>query len=168
MSTQTVYQTDGFTLTEALITVVIIGILSSVALPNYSKHLERTKQNGMAAAMEQILVRVVNFKEEIGLSPTTWNELNNQMAIMTTTGPASGNNGELDQSIKLLGNEYEIRRTNSKTNNEYYIFTANNTRNSTRNVIGCIDLSTGASDVKLGIIDTTSKEAAKESDLVCK
>ena len=64
-------KTSGFTVTELIIGVVIIGILSSMAIPNYINQLKRTKQNGMAATMEQILVRVVSFKEEIGLPPTT-------------------------------------------------------------------------------------------------
>ena len=36
---------DGFTITELIITIVIIGILSSIALPNYLKHFQKARQN---------------------------------------------------------------------------------------------------------------------------
>ena len=155
-------------MTELLATVSIIGILSSIALPNYSQQLERTKQNSMAAAMEQLLVRVVSSKEELGLPPTTWEELNDQAAIMTKSGPATTSNGALNQSIDLAASSYSVKRTNSASESNYYIFTANTNNNSKRNVLGCVDLSTGASDVKLGIEDSSTKSAVTDSDLKCK
>ncbi len=35
---------DGFTLLELMIVVIIVGILSSVALPTYTKTIERSRQ----------------------------------------------------------------------------------------------------------------------------
>ena len=118
--------------------------------------------------MEQLLVRVVSSKEEIGLPPTTWEELNDQAAIMTASGPASSTNGNLDQSLVLEGGLYSVKRANGTSESNYYIFSAENSDNSKRNVLGCIDLNTGASDVKLGIEDSATKSAVTDSDLNCK
>ena len=118
--------------------------------------------------MEQLLVRVVSSKEEIGLPPTTWEELNDQAAIITKSGPASTSNGTLDQSLDLNENSYLVQRIGNTSDSNYYIFNAINSNNIKRNVLGCIDLKTGASDVKLGSKDSTTKGAVTESDLKCK
>jgi len=159
---------NGFSLTELLAAVSIVGILSAIALPNYTKQVERTHQSGMAAFMEQLLVRIVSSKEEIGLPPTTWLELNNQVAIMTKSGPASMDDGELDKEITLSGGDYIIKRIDDKSDANYFIIAAENTRDVKSNVIGCIDLNTGASDVKLGVVDSETQDKAKESDLLCR
>ncbi len=46
---------NGFTLSEVMITVVIVGILSAIALPNYFNQVQRTKQNEAVATLSQIL-----------------------------------------------------------------------------------------------------------------
>jgi type IV pilus assembly protein PilA len=159
---------NGFTLTELMISDEIIGVIGSIALTNYSQQLERSKQNNMAAAMEQLLVRVVSSKEEIGIAPTTWEELNDQAAIMTKSGPASTSSGTLNQSIDIAGSSYTVKRTNGESESNYYIFAANTNDNSKRNILGCIDLGTGASDVKLGVEDSSTKSAVTDNDLNCK
>ena len=87
---------------------------------------------------------------------------------MTKSGPASDNDGDLTQSIDLSGSDYILKRSNNSSNGDYYVFTATNSSDVERNVIGCIDLNTGASDVKLGIVNTADQSAAKESDLICR
>ena len=49
-------EANGFTLSEIMITVVIVGILSAVALPNYFNQVQRTKQNEAAATLAQIQI----------------------------------------------------------------------------------------------------------------
>ena len=159
---------NGFSLTELLAAVSIVGILSAIALPNYSKQVERTHQSGMAAFMEQVLVRIVSSKEEIGLPPTSWFELGNQAAIMTKSGPVSEDNGKLDEEIAWSEGNYTIKRIDDKLDANYFVIAAENTRNEKMNVLGCIDLITGASDVKLGVVDSATQDKVQETDLLCR
>ena len=160
--------TNGFSLTELLAAASIVGILSAIALPNYSNQVERTHQSGMAAFMEQLMVRIVSSKEEIGIPPATWLELNNQAAIMTKSGQASQANGELDQEIAWSGGDYTISRIDDQSDPNYFIMAAENTRNAKRNVLGCIDLTTGASDMKLGVVNSDTQDKVQETDLLCR
>ena len=44
---------DGFTLIEALVTIVISGILSSIALPIYVNQVNRSRQNEASSTIAQ-------------------------------------------------------------------------------------------------------------------
>ena len=158
-------QANGFTLVEAMITVVIVGILSSIALPNYFKQVQRTKQNEAASTLAQFQTTVASYFDEFNLTPASWADLNNVAVIMTNSGPASVGDGALTTQITLPGNEYSVSRTNVAKN--YYEFTASSTNNnaSEYNVIACVCLSTGASDLKKGTID--SEGEVESADLVC-
>ena len=97
-------EANGFTLSEIMITVVIVGILSAIALPNYFRQVQRTKQNEAAATLAQIQNTVATYIDEYNLIPTSWIDLNNIAAIMTTSGPA-----ELEsfKSISLPGGKLQ-------------------------------------------------------------
>ena len=157
-------EANGFTLVEAMITVVIVGILSSIALPNYFNQVQRTKQNEAASTLAQFQTTVASYLDEFNLSPVNWVDLNNVAVIMTNSGPASAGNA-LTTQITLPGDQYSVSRTNVADN--YYEFTATSTNNnaSEYNVIACVCLSTGASDIKKGTID--SEGEVTTADLVC-
>ncbi len=159
---------DGFSLTELMTAVSIVGILSAIAIPNYSNQMERTKQNSMAASMEQLLVRIVSSKEEIGLPPETWKDLSNQAVIMTKTGPVSSSQGKLIEEITLSDGDYTVKRIDDLTDDNYFVLEALIAQRPERNVLGCIDLNTGASDVKLGVVHSKTSIKAEMSDLICK
>ncbi len=158
-------EANGFTLVEAMITVVIVGILSSIALPNYFSQVQRTKQNEAASTLAQLQTTVATYLDEFNLSPVDWADLNDIAVIMTNSGPAAAGNGALTTQINLPGNEYSVIRTNVANN--YYEFTASSTNNnaSEYNVIACVCLSTGASDLKKGTIDSAGE--VESADLVC-
>ena len=159
---------DGFSLPELLATVSIIGILSSIALPNYKIQVDKTKQNSMAASMEQLLVRIISSKEEIGVPPETWKDLSDQAVIMTKTGPASVNNGKLVNEITMSGGDYIVKRIDDLADDNYFVLEALTPQRPERNVLGCIDLSSGASDVKLGGVHSKTSTKVEKSDLICR
>lgn len=165
---------NGFTLSEIIITLVIVGILSAIALPNYFRQVQRTKQNEAAATLAQIQNTVATYIDEYNLIPTGWIDLNNIAAIMTTSGPA-----ELEsfKSISLPGGNYNVSRTDNGGESGYFEFTATPVINNKDadnqellkfNVMACIDLTTGASDIKHGKKDREDKKAVKSEDLVCR
>ena len=158
-------EANGFTLVEAMITVVIVGILSSIALPNYFSQVQRTKQNEAASTLAQFQTTVATYLDEFNLTPVNWVDLNNVAVIMTNSGPASVGDGALTTQITLPGNDYTVRRTNVANN--YYEFTASSTNNNAPqyNVIACVCLSTGASDLKKGTFDNVGQVTT--ADLVC-
>ena len=158
--------TGAFTLVEVLLTVVIIGILSAVALPNYFNQVQRAKQSEAVAILAQIQNTLAAYIDEFNKIPTGWAELNDISAIMTTSGPASLSTFG---SINLPGDNYTLSRTDNGDNNTYFEFTAKPTSENPEtakfNVMACIDLGTGASDLKQGRKDSTNEISS--ADLVC-
>ena len=143
----------GFSLTELLIAIVIVGILSAVALPNYFNQVQRSRQSQVVAFIEQMMIRVSAYKDETGVNPTTWEDLSDISAIMTDNGPAGGHNGDITSAIGLPGSDYRLARSNNNdTTNNYYEFIAKDPNNLEYNVTACIDLENGASDLKIGTI----------------
>jgi len=165
---------NGFTLSEIMSTLVIVGILSAIALPNYFRQVQRTKQNEAAATLAQIQNTVASYIDEYNEEPSSWVDLNNVAAIMTTSGPAEGT---LTDPISLPGGYYNVSRTDDGGESSYFEFTATPVINNEDadnqellkfNVIACIDLTTGASDIKHGKKDREDKQAVESEDLVCR
>ncbi len=155
----------GFTLTEVIITVGIVGILSSIALPNYFRQIQRTHQAEANATVAQMMATVAAFADEFGTQPKRWVDLNAMTTLMTNQGPAVIEDGELTMAITLPGERYQLNRINNMNADKYYIFeaVATNRAASDLNIIACIDLQTGASDQIIGRKD----EAANINSLKC-
>ena len=161
---------EAFTLTEVLITVVIVGILSAIALPNYFNQVQRTRQSEAAAALAQLQNTLVAYVDEnnttasgcgAGTAPT-WGDLNGIAAVMTDSGPASGCTS-LSSPITMPNGRYTITRTDNGSDDNYYEFTAADSSAANFNVMACVDLSNGASDLEQG----SSSTPITASDLDC-
>ena len=150
---------QGFSLTEVLVTVSMVGILSSIALPNYMNQMRRTRQREAEAIVSQVMVQTVSYSDEYGMQAEGWDDLDDIAAIMTDTGTATG---MTFASITLPGANYTLE---AKRNLNDYVFTATPTDTDANgfNVLGCINVSTGASNIQTG--DGTTN--ASTSDLTC-
>ena len=87
---------QGFSLTELMIAVAILGILGAVALPQYFNQVQKTRQNEAAATVSQIQTTIAAFVDEMRLLPTSWNDLGksprwhagqDQSNFLTSTSP---------------------------------------------------------------------------------
>ena len=147
----------GFTLTESLAVIVIIGILSSIALPNYFNQLQRTRQSEASSSITQLKNAIVAFADENGVYPTSWKDLNEVAAIMTPTGITSQNNF---QKMTLASSGCESDNQNNCYTveaihiNQDSLYTLSalpvDTSRKNYNVIACLDLISGSSDFKKG------------------
>jgi len=105
--------TKGFTMTELLASITIVGILSTIAIPSHMNQVDKTKQNEAVSKVAQIQTTIATYADEFGSLPTSWKELNDTSAIMTTNGPANQNNFE---PITLAGSKYKaaIKNTDNR------------------------------------------------------
>ena len=106
----------GFTMSELLASITIVGIASSIAIPSHMGQVEKAKQNEATATIAQIQTTIATYSDEFGALPTSWQELNSTSAIMTADGPAIQNNFE---PITLAGGNYKAAITN--TDNRFTI-----------------------------------------------
>ena len=134
----------GFTLTEVMITTAIVGILSSIALPNYLNQVNRSRQNEAASTISQIQTTIASYADEFGVLPTSWAELNDTSAVMTDDGPATKENF---QAIKLAGGYYNVSIDNT---DNLFTITATRDDEPNLNIIACVNLTNGASDIIKG------------------
>lgn len=117
---------NGVTLLEVLIVIIIIGILASIAVPNFTNRIERTRGERAIANLEVIkdAWRMYHIRhdpdyyfctdsEETG----TWYEPANNLSII---------NQNLHLEIVDNNFEYNIHRVNEFTSggNSYYFFFA--------------------------------------------
>lgn len=134
----------AFTLTEVMVTVVIVGILSSIALPNHLNQVNRSRQRQTASTIAQIQTTIASYADEFGVLPTSWSELNDTSAVMTDNGPANSNNFD---PITLAGGNYDVAISNTDN-----LFTITATRDETPNlnIVACVNLTNGASGINKG------------------
>ena len=149
MTTQR-FITNGFSLPELLATVSIVGILSSIALPNYLNQVNRSRQNETAGTIALIQTNITAYADEFGLLPTSWADLSNTSAVMTDNGPATKDNF---QAITLAGGYYEVAISNTEN-----LFTITATRDDepNLNIIACVNLTNGASGINKGTTTATA------------
>ena len=134
----------GFTLSEVLITTAIVGILSSTALPNYLKQVNRSRQNEAAAVVSQVQTTIATYADEFGLLPTSWSDLNDINAVMTDNGPATQTNFD---EITLAGGFYN---TSIAQTGNLFTITATSSKAEKLNIITCLNLTNGASAINKG------------------
>ena len=173
----------GFTITELLVAVGIVGILSAVALPNYTRSICKTKQSEVISEISMIQSAIMTYTDERGVLPSAWEDINEIRPITTT----SNNNktfahGSLDlTNIQILRNDnYQLCAEKQKEK-----ITFNSTDNScsgigtsfinTINILAtpkeqcpnfdvraCIDTQTGVTDLEKG-----NGSAAASTNLLC-
>jgi prepilin-type N-terminal cleavage/methylation domain-containing protein len=161
----------GFTLTELLASTMIVGVLSSIALPNYLNQLTRTRQSEALSSITQIQNAIVAFADENGVYPTSWKDLNEVSVIMTPSGATTQTDFEkmtLASSgceSKGQNNCYTVEAINANQDSLYTISALPvNAGLKNYNIIACLDLRLGSSDFKKG----GPSGAAKISTLNCR
>ena len=136
----------GFSLTELVVGVSILGVLSAIAIPNYQGQLCRSETMEAESTIGSVKAITAAYADETGVFPTTWDELSSIAAIMTNSGIASGN---LSTSITLPSEKYQL--TIEGPEDAIYEIVAERTDTcEKRNMRACIDVSTGASDLRVG------------------
>lgn len=151
---------NGFSLAEVLTTVSIVGLLSSISLPSFMGQIQRTRQRETVTTVTQAMDLVMTtYDEEDNILPNGWNDFRRD--FMTDTGVASG---ATFSAITLPGANYTLSATGGGLEPRY-VFTATPTESKASgfNVLGCINLRTGASNIQTG--DGTT--AATTAELTC-
>ena len=161
--------TTGFTLTEMLAAVSILGILTSISLPIFSNQVAKTRQGEAEALLVQLQISTMAYIDEFMIPPTHWGDLSRISTILTESGPieastANSKGGDaLSTEITIPSGKYTIKATPGNN----FLFEAVSQLESHKgenrfNVIACINTENGASDLTKGN-DTT----ANQSSLTC-
>ena len=146
---------DAYTITELVLAVAIIGILSSVAIPSYVGQLCRSESSEIESTVSIIQTTIVSFINETNTLPTSWDDLSDISAIMSNNGIAKGN--FTGTTITLPSENYAVA-VEGPTNNAYEITATRTDGCENRDIRACIDISNGASDLRRGDGSTNAQD----------
>ena len=157
----------GFTLTESITTVAIIGTLSAIALPNYINQTRKSSQSETVAVISQIMSQAATYNDEFGEPAQSWKDLDKIGTIKTASSSATRNDlnwitlqpGRFKLMATQADNKYTFTATPVENNSDNQIDMAKNPYN----IFACINVATGSSDIKYG----NGEKSASASDLTC-
>ena len=175
----------GFSLTELMAAISIIGVLSSVAIPQYTRQLNRRCQGEPESIINQVMMQAQAYNDEFGNPASGWSDLDKIATLMTKDGPALGTSFQpiplqtCDYNLwgKQDGNDYLFAVTKKNvigTPSPIFPFEPEPDENGNIvmresdtgdefNVVACLNVATGASDIKRG----NGSELAYVDDLTC-
>ena len=137
---------NGFTLTELVMATAILGLLTSIAVPNYIAQLCRSESVEAESTIASLKAIISAYVDETGALPTNWSELNSISAIMSNNGQMSGS---FSETMTLPNENYEIR-VSGPANSTYNLTALRVDGCPNRDINACLDVSTGASDLTRG------------------
>ena len=134
---------SGFTLTELTIAVAIVGILSTLGLPNYLNAVHRARQSDASSQIMTILTSIQAYQDEFLENPGSWDDVALIKPVMTEAGIASG---PLSTAIATPnGGHYMISFSNS---GDIATATATKTGSTNWGISACLNTTTGISDLQ--------------------
>ena len=147
---------EGFSLPELVITVSIISILASIAIPNFFSQLCRSRASEAESTIGSLMAIIAAYSDETGTSAISWDNLNSIGAVMTASGTAKG---DFSNAITLPSKNYTVSVTEPTQGSFLYSLEALPKQDCENwEIKACLDLSTGASDIQKG----NGKSPAKE------
>ena len=136
----------GFTLTELMVSVGIIGILSAIALPNYLHSVNRARQADAANQISQIQSTIQAFREEYLTNPSSWSDLARITPVPSSAGPAVGSS--FTAITTPNGSHYSLSVSGSS---DLKTIIATPTRaDQSWDIKACLDTNSGFSDLRKG------------------
>ena len=107
---------QGFTLTELLITVLIVGILTSIALPMYTRTIERSRAAEAMSSIKAMNDSIYAFFTEKERCPTRFSQL--AVSIADTNDADSDDNTILTKFFRfdLAGAPVAVSGTDGRCN----------------------------------------------------
>jgi prepilin-type N-terminal cleavage/methylation domain-containing protein len=138
---------EGISLPELLISLVIMGLLSAIALPNYMKSIKATRHKDVANQISNIATSIGAYREEFVANPTGWDSLARISPVLTNNGGATGinfpsitspNGGSYTITVSSAGNLFSLTGIPASSGS------------TTWDIKSCLNTQTGISDLKLG------------------
>ncbi len=147
---------SGFTLVELIVVVVIIGILSSIAIPSFQNASEKAKQKEASSLVSSYLKAAQAYYTENSLTPNRSNHIGQ---YITVTGCRQGNPQYCRTNNSSLINHSAASRNQWYSPNGHYDirvqvsgtrvnFMAYPMSASGLGVVGCYDSLSGATKLK--------------------
>lgn len=88
-------RSQGVTLIELMITVVIVGVLAAIAYPSYTKYMQQTKRSDAQVALTQMANMQEKFFSDCNHYATVLYGTSNQRACGTSTASPAYSDGKL-------------------------------------------------------------------------
>lgn len=130
---------QGFTLVELMIVIVIVGILSAVALPNFLSQTEKAKATEAKSSIAAILKQAQAQFQEDGAAPAA------TAALQTDYNAPANGTTKFNYSSSWSDPVYTITATGNSTDSAI---------DTTKTLVGCADFDTGVVEMQTNFSST--------------
>ena len=115
---------QGFTLIELLVVVLVIGILSAVALPQYQTAVERARATEALTQMSAIRSAAERFHSQRESWPTSFNQLDVDIPQLPTGDDCAFGSKNFCVTMASADARFTVTATRRRANHGYTLTTA--------------------------------------------